>query len=77
MKYEYMIIYETEIGIGRCCLTTITPIDTFEKITEIDKMLVDKNHFRQAMVVNFKLLRKIKEENDVDSDTDKEEDTGE
>lgn len=60
-KYEYMVVYSFNLGIGRVQIITPKPIKTYIDVENLDKTVKEHNGITNAMVIDFKLLREYEE----------------
>lgn len=56
-KYEYMVTYSYQNGIGRICVTTTRPIQNYDDVENLDITIREANGFDNAFATNFILLR--------------------
>lgn len=61
LKYEYMVVYHYQNGMGRIRITTDSKIDEYKDVEKLDQYLKDtKPGIQGLMVTDFKLLRTYK-----------------
>lgn len=57
-QYEYMVTYKFQGGYGRCFITTETPIDSRQRVEEIEREIRQENsQLSNLLVSSFQLLR--------------------
>lgn len=59
MKYEYFIAYGFERGVGNARIILKSKINKFEDIQNIEKMITENVEANKAIIINYKLLRKL------------------
>ncbi|MFR4584662.1 hypothetical protein [Clostridium cadaveris] len=60
-KYEYMVVYSFQNGIGRIKITMEKPIENYKDVEQLDTTIRKANGTLNAFVTNFKLLREYEE----------------
>lgn len=60
-KYEYMVIYSLNNGIGRMRIISEKFIKSYDDIERIDEIIRGYKGMETALVINFKLLREYEE----------------
>lgn len=60
-KYEYMVIYSLNNGIGRIRIISEKFIKSYDDIERIDEIIRGYKGMETALVINFKLLREYEE----------------
>ena len=60
-KYEYMVIYSLNNGIGRMRIISKKFIKSYDDIERIDEIIRGYKEMETALVINFKLLREYEE----------------
>ena len=60
-KYEYMVIYSLNNGIGRIRIISEKFIKSYDDIERIDEIIRGYKGMETALVIDFKLLREYEE----------------
>ena len=60
-KYEYMVIYSLNNGIGRMRIISKNFIKSYDDIERIDEIIRGYEGMETALVLDFKLLREYEE----------------
>lgn len=60
-KYEYMVIYSLNNGIGRMRIISEKLIKSYDDIERIDEIIRGYKGMETALVIDFKLLREYEE----------------
>lgn len=61
MKYVYFVSFSHSEGFGNIEITVGTPIDNFDKINQIqDLIMSNEEDFEEVVVMNFVLLEEIR-----------------
>ena len=60
-KYEYMVVYSLNNGIGRMRIISKKFIKSYDDIERIDEIIRGYKGMETALVINFKLLREYEE----------------
>lgn len=60
-KYEYMVIYSLNNGIGRMRIISEKFIKSYDDIERIDEIIRGYKGMETALVIDFKLLREYEE----------------
>ena len=60
-KYEYMVIYSLNNGIGRMRIISKNFIKSYDDIERIDEIIRGYEGMETALVIDFKLLREYEE----------------
>ena len=61
-KYEYMVIYSLNNGIGRMRIISKNFIKSYDDIERIDEIIRGYEGMETALVIDFKLLREYEEQ---------------
>ncbi len=61
-NYEYLVVYACRSILGRCRITTDKVIDAYYRVEELDESIRVQLKKKNAIVIDFKLLREIETE---------------
>lgn len=61
LKYEYMIVYSSLEGDGRCSLIRDREIENYDDIEDVDTQIKELNNMHNKFVIDFKLLREFQD----------------
>ena len=60
-KYEYMVVYQHNTGVGRMQIITTKKVESYEDVEKLDQTIRNSNKIMSSFVTNFKLLREFDE----------------
>lgn len=56
-KYEYMVVYSFQGGVGRIQLTSEKLVETYTDVEKFDAIIRESTRMPNAFTTDFKLLR--------------------
>ena len=61
LKYEYMVIYSSAEGMGRCCVIRDREVENYDDVEGLDTAIKELNKMHNKFVTSFKLLREFED----------------